>query len=58
MILFSTRLRRWLMFIVVAPLLGRFLQLLAAAIAKRNEASRSAPLLSRAGGVLRSRGRS
>ncbi len=55
--LLSSRLRRWLIFIVVAPLLGRALQLIAANLEKRQQARRSAAALSRAGEMLRNRRR-
>lgn len=57
MMLFSTRLRRWILFIVVLPLVGTALQFAGASLAKRNEASRSAAVLSRTGGLMRRRGR-
>ena len=55
--LLSSRLRRWLVFIVVAPLLRRALQLIAANLEKRQQARRSAAVLSTAGGMLRNRRR-
>jgi hypothetical protein len=55
MFLFSTRLRRWIVLALVAPLLGRGLQRAARTIDARRGPTRSTARLDRAGAFLRNR---